>query len=1657
MWIIATTPVGQQFVTRQVNNYLARKLDAPFRIGRVTYSLPDWITLTDVYFETPKGDTLLSGRRLYVNLDMLDLLSSKVTLNDVELERIRLNVERTLPDTTFNFQYLLDAFDTGKKATAGDTAAAPLDINLYSIKLNDVRVRYRDDVIGTDVLSFVDSLRVRFDSVDVDRSQYHIADVSGDGLDVRTRVYKGIDTPEPVAKTTRPADTLSLRLGTWTLRRTRWNIRAEEASFETKGEVGYLRMIADYFYLDGQKIGIRSLELANSDIMAALQKRPKIPAAPVSPSASTSSDGWQVRLDKARLTNNRIRYDDFNEPFLRRGIDYSHLDVRGLTLLGEKVVYQPNRIGGQFRQGRFREKNGFVLDRLDADVLYADTLAYLNQLYLKTPRSLLRDQVVLRYDSMAQLSQVDNPRIARRVGVKVSLKQSTLAVSDLLQIAPFLASTPPFAGNPNMTFRANALAVGTMANLSLPAFDMSTLSGTRIRARGRLRNVANPDLLTMELQILDARTRQADVRRLVPAGTLPNNISFPPDIRLSGRVTGQLNDLNLNTQLATTWGRAAFDGNLRGFVDGKQPAYKGTLVLNEFEAGKWIQQPQQVGRISGTAVVDGRGLDLNTMQTAFQLNIREATLNGYRYTGLNTQGQLSGGILTLRGGLDDPNARLTLDTQIDLRQEFPGIRGQVQLTELDLNKLKLYPEPLTIRGQLSLNFISTDPQNPQGTLVARESQVIFNGRTYPIDSLYVSARSDNQGLKIIKAATPFAQVDVSGNYAYTRLYDLIAGEINRYVQLNQLAFKPVASPYFATIRATAVNHPLLQAFVPELTRMDTVRLNVYIDNRLDTTLMADLKTGVIEYDTNLVNGSAIALIGVNNRLSVDGQVNGIRNASLTLGPTQLTASAASNVIDFRVMSKDSVNEDRHGAAGRLAVADRGDTYRLSLSGLLTNYRGWKSDSTGYVQYSSDGLLTQNFRLLSGQQELVANSVEPRPNAPIRVEARRISLTELARIAGQDTSLASGELNGRVLVRDVFDNLVFTGDISVDSLRVMQQPLGNLTAELTNQYGKRIGVQASLKGNYNDVTVNGFYNPSSPNRPMDFRVRLERLDTRSVEAFSFGQLRQSKGYLDGEFALFGTPNSPRLDGQLNFNEVAFNISQLNTTYRVDKETLKFEGQTITFQNFSVRDTLGRVLTTNGTVTLRNLTEAAYNLRVSANRFTVLNAARKDNDYVYGNAAVTANLRIRGSGTSPAIDGTVRLENDSRVTVVLPDDSPALNEARQTVAFIKPGDTLALQKYLVRPKVDTVNRKVSVEELSNSSINLNVEATEASELTIIVDELNGDYLRARGNARLNVGMNASGDISMLGRYEVTQGEYSMTYQVLKRQFEIQRGSYILWTGNPLKATINITAIYKTTAAPADLVAYELSQQLQTDAKQKIPFNVFLKMTDDLSSPKISFDIRLPEDRRFVSNAQVVDAVETKLGQLRQDQSQMNKQVFALLVLNGFISENSSNFFSGAGGGLSTGQVALNSVSKVLSEQLERMASNVLKGVDVDFNLLSYNSYIGSTGGPSARTDLNVGLSKSFMNGRLTVSVGRNFELQNNTSISRNPSELFDNLSLNYRLTKDGRYMLRGFRTNSYQTQAVLQGFVIETGVGFVITIDYNTLQELFRRQGRETGSL
>ena len=522
---------------------------------------------------------------------------------------------------------------------------------------------------------------------------------------------------------------------------------------------------------------------------------------------------------------------------------------------------------------------------------------------------------------------------------------------------------------------------------------------------------------------------------------------------------------------------------------------------------------------------------------------------------------------------------------------------------------------------------------------------------------------------------------------------------------------------------------------------------------------------------------------------------------------------------------------------------------------------------------------------------------------------------------------------------------------------------------------------------------------------------------------------------------GNTSAPKINGELNFNDAGFRVTQLNSYFKTKNEKITFNNETISFDKFSLFDENDNELYVNGTIQSPDFVKYNFNLVVEANDFRAINSKAKDNDLFYGDLFLDTKLNIKGNLDSPVIDGTLKINKETKFTVVMPQSDPSIADREGIVEFVDE-DNLYL-----RQTVDMQN-KLNQSELKGMNVNVAISIDKEAELTLLIDKSNGDYLNLKGEAELVGGIDQSGKTTLTGKYEFSDGSYQMNFNGIKRKFDIQKGSFITWNGEPTMATLNITAIYKVNTAPIDLLGSQLTNlppSVQNTYKQKLPFQTLLKMNGELLKPEISFGIVLPEGNYNVST-DVVDMTQTKLKQLEQDPAELNKQVFALLLLNRFVGENP---FSSESGGTNAESFARQSVSKILSQQLNNLAGDLITGFEVNFDLESTEDY--TTGTMQNRTDLNVEVSKKLLDDRLKVTVGSSFGVEGQERANEETTNIAGDVALDYQLTKDGRYMVRAYRKNQYQV--AVEGQVIETGVAFVITMSYNKFRELFHRTEKE----
>jgi hypothetical protein len=490
-----------------------------------------------------------------------------------------------------------------------------------------------------------------------------------------------------------------------------------------------------------------------------------------------------------------------------------------------------------------------------------------------------------------------------------------------------------------------------------------------------------------------------------------------------------------------------------------------------------------------------------------------------------------------------------------------------------------------------------------------------------------------------------------------------------------------------------------------------------------------------------------------------------------------------------------------------------------------------------------------------------------------------------------------------------------------------------------------------------------------------------------------------------------------------------------------EKITFNEGIATFQKFTILDSAGNKAVIDGDVNIQDPTNPYFDLNINAKKWRAIHSTHEHNKTFYGDLVLNTNLNIKGTPASPAIDGSIGLLKGTDIVVVTPESNPELESSKGIVAFRNMHDSTT-SKALTARKADSTGKKANYAK--GSSINVNITIDKQAQLSMVLDQATGDFIKVRGVAALNTYILQDGTLGITGNYELNDGAYQLNYNFIKRKFIIKPGSSIVFTGDPVKNTnLNVTAVYSSNLAPYDLIQKEIQDPVQLNYyKQKLPFDVELNMRGPLLQPSLTFDIILPENKTYSLSADQVELVRGKLNQLHNDTSQLNKQVFAVLLLNRFVADDP--FSSGAS--TSIGNTALQSVSRFIGEQLNQAAGKYVKGVDLDVNLATTDDY--TTGGLRQRTDLNLAASKRLLNDRLKLTVGNDFELDGPQATNNQSEFIPSNFSADYLLTEDGRYSLQAYRKN--YNEGALQGYVTQTGLDFIVSVDYNRFNTIFKKR-------
>jgi uncharacterized protein involved in outer membrane biogenesis len=102
-------PAVQRIIAQKILSSISEKTHTRVEVGSVDIFLTHSVVLHNIFVESRQRDTLLSIQTLAVDVNLLELFSHEIKLHNVRIDSLITHITRTLPDSSFNFTFILDA------------------------------------------------------------------------------------------------------------------------------------------------------------------------------------------------------------------------------------------------------------------------------------------------------------------------------------------------------------------------------------------------------------------------------------------------------------------------------------------------------------------------------------------------------------------------------------------------------------------------------------------------------------------------------------------------------------------------------------------------------------------------------------------------------------------------------------------------------------------------------------------------------------------------------------------------------------------------------------------------------------------------------------------------------------------------------------------------------------------------------------------------------------------------------------------------------------------------------------------------------------------------------------------------------------------------------------------------------------------------------------------------------------------------------------------------------------------------------------------------------------------------------------------------------------------------------------------------------------
>lgn len=1325
-----------------------------------------------------------------------------------------------------------------------------------------------------------------------------------------------------------------------------------------------------------------------------------------------------VEIKDIQLKDSWFHFRDGEKPSPKNEFDERNLVVSNINASIKNTKIIADTIFSEIQNLNANERCGLKINMLQANVKFSQVESVLTGLKLNTNHSHLENSFAMYYQGFHSFEDFLN-----RVEMRSTLKNSHVSSKDIAYFANILSLYP-------IDVKIEGEFRGIVKDLK---GNKVKLSSSKTSFDGDVHVKGLPDI---ENTFFDATVRKLvstgdDLNKLIPQTRVDAvDWSKLKHIEYSGTYDGKVDQFHTKGDLVTSLGNANLDLNLN--IKSKVPSYSGSISVEQFDVGALIKQ-SSIGKVTMNGKIDGRGFDLNTLNSKLLASVDRIELNNEVYTDISINGLISNkkfdGIFVSQ----DPSLAINFNGVLDLSGSQPNYNFNTRFIRFNLQKLGITDEPVIGSGYASLNFKGDNIDNFIGSLNVSNLTIENKGKVGYIESLTLQSFQDSYTKRLVLESS-VVEASIEGNFEISQLANTVQTYLHHYLPQYIKLPKSYKNQDF-TFKARINNaDSLVGTLVPELKSIG----DLYIAGSLNSykqQLAMDVTAPKITYNNITFNNLSALASGNFENLEFNLVGHDILVNNEAVIPSYQVAAVMADDTASLSLNTQSINDILGEANLKCnAKAINGNLFvKVNPSTINVKNDIWSFSTTSDMVFGNR-IVIDKFIAQSGAQQIQLKTLNNNEEDMI-VDINNIDLESISQYVNSVNPTFYGRVSGNVLISDFVKNPTLRASLNtIDPMRVNQDTVGMVSLNIEYNIAKKnltILKPSGIQRNTDYADIAGEVNMEDST--IDLRAKLNNTNIGFLNQFIDDFVKDLKGNLDGDINIVGRITEPSISGNATLKSASMKVLYLGVNYFIDKTNFTFNNKRIDIEKTNIYDERGKNYygVIMGRITHDNFSKFNLSFDVNSDNLVCLNTSERDNDLFYGYVPSEVSMKLRGPLDD--LDLKINCKTLKGTKFYMPIGGGGDAGKYDYVRFAEIG----------RYQSDTLTKNKSA---SYVKIDMNIQATEDAEVSIILDKNTGEEIVARGEGNLKIPIDLGNNLEMYGAYLITSGVYKFNFRgVFNKDFIITPNSKITWSGDPLAATMNVEALYKCRSKLAlkplvsDLIASgTLSEEDKNEASKLYDTYVGIKMTEALSLPKIDFDITQPENRAVSS------AAYQKLESIRNNPNELTSQAAILLLFEQFRSpEGISNTAYTQTLTSTVSDVVFGALSSEITNQFQKLTK--LQNVNINLN------YKNNTSADLQTSDqVSLAISTNLFKDRVIVDFENGLDINRNTgNNSGNAVNLIGNYRAQYIVTEDGRIRLNAFLVNSPD---LVNKNNTRGGLGISYKRVFNNFNELFTNQKR-----